>query len=96
MKCPTKKIFSANARRLLELTDRRMNELGLPIDPLTGAITFHPAKEFKATRGSRAIAGPINPETGLIRQPYLDVMALHREYHKASSALSRHLSTHRC
>ena len=90
MKCPGKEDLQHKCTAALKVYRSAIKDLGLPIDPLSGAILCQPSKEL------RKVEGPIDAKTGLVRQPYLAAMALHREYHKASSALSKHLSTHRC
>lgn len=78
VKCPSKEDLQHKCTAALEVYRSAIKDLGLPIDPLTGAIMPQSIKEL------RALEGPVDPKTGLIRQPYLAAMALHREYHKAS------------
>jgi hypothetical protein len=90
MKCADKEALQLKCTATLNAYQSAIHELALPIDPLTGTILFRPGKEQKVPEL------PFDPKTGLMKQSYLDAIALHRTYHIASSELSKHLSTHRC
>jgi hypothetical protein len=67
-------------------------KLGLPVDMKTGAALPGSLEELRMLKA----AGMLNSRTVTMTQPYLAVITLRQGYLKASQALSRHLSAHRC
>lgn len=90
MECREKNNLQHQCTEALQAYQLAIKDLELPLDPLTGAILLRSSQE------RRILESPIDPQTGFVKQSYLDAMALHRAYHKASATLSKHLSTHRC
>lgn len=90
MTCSEKEDLQLKCTAALSAYQAAVKDLDLPIDLLTGTILSRSFKKRKATEF------PLDLKTGQVKQPYLDVMTLHRAYRDASKALSRHLSTHRC
>ena len=73
----------------LDTYETAVAELGLGA---SGSVAVIP----QSVRALSASGSAIDPETFRFRAPWLALTTLRSEHLKASMALSRHLSTHRC
>ena len=91
MKCVEKEDLQHKCTAAFNLYESAVKDLGLPFDPTTKMITPRSSKESQPPK--RPV---LDPNTGLLVERYLHFSLLLRDYQKASSALSKHLSAHRC
>jgi hypothetical protein len=90
MSCPEKETLQRTCADSWITFESALENLGVPLNPNIGPATL------RLINGLSGARGLIDPQTGTLKSPYLEAMALLREYQKASSRLSQHLHTHRC
>jgi hypothetical protein len=88
MDCPEKKDLQRECTTAWVAYVAGLRESGLPIDP-RGAALMAPSI-------SQLLAWKISPAAGTMPESYLSALHLRGEHLKASVALSKHLSRHRC
>jgi hypothetical protein len=99
MKCAEKEDLQQKCTAAWNTYETATTELGLSVSG-SGAIWPPPITGLPAmpwmVKALKALGQAIDPATGRLRPPYQAVVGLRWEHLKASMALSRHLSTHRC
>ena len=88
MDCPEKKDLQRQCTIAWDAYVAVLQESGLPMESKSAAAM--------APSISELLAWKISPATGTIPESYLPALHLRGEHLKASVALSKHLSRHRC
>ena len=99
MRCAEKEDLQHKCTAAWNTYETTITELGLSASG-GGAVwpppIFWSAMTRQSAKALKAFGSAVDPETGRLQAPYVALIALRWEHLKASMALSRHLSTHRC